>query len=144
MNLKWFVDWHIEGLWLSSCITRDNSWVQTCSGNDDYFAVPPSWQQLWEALWFYRCKIWKPSSQNWWEMIDVFLDARHHVRLIIPQEGIDEPVTHLPLYITKYSLILKFIDHDIFCHLTFCWFQILGELWDIGIFCAKISGLYLN
>lgn len=35
---------------------------------------------------FIDIKYEKCSSQNWWEMMDVLLDGRHHVRLIILQK----------------------------------------------------------
>lgn len=69
-------------------------------------------------------------------MPDIMLDWLFHRR-------IDELITHLPFSVIKYSHILKFIDdHSIFSHLSFLLIQLLGELWDTGIFCAKISGLY--
>lgn len=46
---------------------------------------------------FIDIKYEKRSSQNWWDMMDILLDGRHHVRLIILEKGIAELITHFTI-----------------------------------------------
>lgn len=73
-SLKWTLNGllteTLRGLYDCPVCSTRNHWVPTCTGNDNYFEILPSWQQLRDSLWFYRCKIWKTVhlriDEKWW------------------------------------------------------------------------------